>query len=95
MKLDIKDFTTKFNDESKEAIALRQGYADANYDLELPKYMQIAEALNVSVEELQYRALRMVSSHLLSQISNHPLSDDAPEELAFSPRERDSGCTNN
>ncbi len=56
MKLDIKDFTTKFNDESKESIALRQGSADANYDLELPKYMQIAEALDVSVEELQYPA---------------------------------------
>lgn len=95
MNLNIKDFTTKFHDNSKEALAVRQTYADANYEVEMPKYMQIAEALNVSVEELQYRVLRFASSHLLSQISNHPLTDDAPEELAFSPRERDSRWTNN
>lgn len=83
IKFDVKDFTTCFDSDSKENNAQRQMYAESSYDLELPKYMALAETLGVSVEELQYRSLRYMSCCLKSKVSmsdwNESKSDAVPE----------------
>ena len=84
IKFDVKDFTTCFDSDSKENEAQRQMYAECSFDLELPKYISLAETLDVSVEELQYRALRFMSNALKSKVSrsdwNDSKSDTVPDE---------------
>lgn len=84
IKLDVKDFTTCFDSDSKENMSQRETYNQSCFDLELPKYISLAETLDVSVEELQYRALRFVSQSLKSKVSKSSNidceSDSVPDE---------------
>ena len=96
IKFDVKDFTTVFDSDSKENMSQRETYNQSCFDLELPKYISLAETLDVSVEELQYRALRFVSNSLKSKVSrsdpNDSESDTVPDEsVTLTLTERDLG----
>lgn len=84
IKFDVKDFTTCFDSDSKENMSQRETYNQSCFDLELPKYISLAETLDVSVEELQYRSLRFMSNVLKSKVSksdwNDSKSDTVPDE---------------
>ena len=84
IRFDVKDFTTCFDSDTEENNAQRQMYAECSFDLELPKYMALAETLGVSVEELQYRSLRYMSCCLKSKVSMSSskdcVSDAVPDE---------------